>query len=169
MRRILYPCSDAMATILELYKRAQAVCATDLNHYVFPACENDRIDPTRPQTTWRTAWRRLTRAVLCPGCGSSCRIPPTSVATRSAATDIHDLKSPLGGAAFPRPAPSRDHRARGVTGKRPDGHGDRRSRLAQDARPLFPRPARCHAPRPRRSEQSGFVGGLWHKPRHKRH
>src|SRR4029077_19570571 len=58
--------SDAMAAILELYKRAQAVGATDLSHYVFPACENDRIDPTRPQTTWRTAWRRLTRPLKCP-------------------------------------------------------------------------------------------------------
>jgi integrase len=30
--------SDAMAAILELYKRGQAVGATDLNHFVFPAC-----------------------------------------------------------------------------------------------------------------------------------
>ena len=26
------------------------------------SCENLHIDPTRPQKTWRTAWRNLTRA-----------------------------------------------------------------------------------------------------------
>jgi integrase len=30
-------------------------------HYIFPACESGRIDPFRPQKTWRTAWRRLTK------------------------------------------------------------------------------------------------------------
>ena len=43
--------SDAMSAILELYKRAQAFDATDLNHFVFPACENGRIGPARPQTS----------------------------------------------------------------------------------------------------------------------
>jgi len=31
-------------------------------NYVFPACENGSIDPTRPQKSWRSAWRSLTRA-----------------------------------------------------------------------------------------------------------
>lgn len=26
---------------------------------MFPACENLKIDPTRPQKSWRTAWRAL--------------------------------------------------------------------------------------------------------------
>jgi len=39
----------AVETILALYKRAQAVGATDLNHYVFPACENDKIAPLGPK------------------------------------------------------------------------------------------------------------------------
>jgi Phage integrase family len=30
-------------------------------HFVFPACENDHIDPTRPMKSWRSAWRNLTR------------------------------------------------------------------------------------------------------------
>ena len=29
---------------------------------VFPACDHNHIDPTRPQKTWRTAWRSLTRS-----------------------------------------------------------------------------------------------------------
>jgi integrase len=31
-------------------------------HFVFPACENGRIDPGRPVANWRTAWRRACRA-----------------------------------------------------------------------------------------------------------
>ncbi|MBS1824152.1 MAG: tyrosine-type recombinase/integrase [Acidobacteria bacterium] len=31
-------------------------------HYVFPACENGKIDPLQPQKGWRTAWRSLTKA-----------------------------------------------------------------------------------------------------------
>ena len=30
-------------------------------HYVFPTCEQLTIDPTRPQKSWRTAWRKLVR------------------------------------------------------------------------------------------------------------
>lgn len=28
------------------------------HHFVFPSCENGRIDPERPIANWRTAWRR---------------------------------------------------------------------------------------------------------------
>jgi integrase len=91
--------NDAMAAILELYKRAQALEATDLSHYVFPACENDRIDPTRPQTTWRTAWRRLTRAVQCPGCGHL-QDPAEKCCDEECSTDIQKLRSPLAGLRF---------------------------------------------------------------------
>jgi len=90
---------DAQATILELYKRAQAVGSTDLNHYVFPACENDKIDPTRPQTSWRTAWRKLIQAVHCPACGQL-QSPADKCRSEKCAADIHDLKSPLAGLRF---------------------------------------------------------------------
>ena len=53
--------SDSMPAILELYKRSQAFGGAEPNHYVFPACENSKIDPARPQASWRTAWRRITR------------------------------------------------------------------------------------------------------------
>jgi len=91
--------SDAMAAILELYKRGQAVGATDLNHFVFPACENDKIEPTRSQTTWRTAWRKLTRAVQCPTC-SLLQEPAKKCCNEECGTDIHELKSPLAGLRF---------------------------------------------------------------------
>ncbi len=51
--------ADAMPAILELYHRAQAFGGTEPDHYVFPACQNGRIDPIRPQKSWRSAWRSL--------------------------------------------------------------------------------------------------------------
>jgi integrase len=90
---------DAMAAILELYKRAQSVGATDLSHYVFPTCENDKIDPTRPQTTWRTAWRKLTRVVQCPAC-ALLQNPGEKCCNEKCRADIHELKSPLAGLRF---------------------------------------------------------------------
>jgi integrase len=88
-----------MAAILELYKRAQSVGPTDLGHYVFPACENNRIDSTRPQTTWRTAWRKLTRAVLCPACGRF-QNPAKKCSNDQCSTDIHEVISPLAALRF---------------------------------------------------------------------
>jgi integrase len=91
--------NDAMAAILELYKRAQSVGATDLSHYVFPTCENDKIDPTRPQTTWQTAWRKLTRSVQCPAC-ALLQNPGEKCYNEKCGADIHELKSPRAGLRF---------------------------------------------------------------------
>jgi integrase len=91
--------NEAMSAILELYKRAQTVGATDLNYYVFPACENDKIDPARPQTTWRTAWRKLTRAIQCPACGLL-QNPADKCHNETCGANIHEVKSPLVGLRF---------------------------------------------------------------------
>jgi integrase len=91
--------NEAMAAILELYKRAQALGAVDLSHYVFPACENDNLDPTRPQTTWRTAWRKLTSAVQCPACGVL-QNPADKCCGEKCEADIREIKSPLSGLRF---------------------------------------------------------------------
>jgi integrase len=94
------PLNDhAIAATLELYKRADAIGASDFAHYVFPACKNDRIDPTRPQTTWRTAWRKLTRAVECPACGVL-QNPAEKCCNEKCRTDIHEVKSSLAGLRF---------------------------------------------------------------------
>jgi integrase len=52
---------DAIAALARLRERAEAEGATSPEHYVFPACENGHVDPSRPQKSWRTAWRALTR------------------------------------------------------------------------------------------------------------
>ena len=90
---------EAMAAILELYKRAQALGATELGHYVFPACENERVDPTRAQQSWRTAWRKLTRVVQCPACGQL-QNPADKCSNEECSVDVHELKSTLAGLRF---------------------------------------------------------------------
>jgi integrase len=52
---------DALAAFARLRKRAEILECAEQEHFVFPACERNRIDPTRPQKTWRTAWRSLVR------------------------------------------------------------------------------------------------------------
>lgn len=71
----------AYAAVLELYRRSKdrterskekgesGPTRVEPTHYLFSACENSKFDPTRPQTSWRTAWRRLTRTIHCPACG----------------------------------------------------------------------------------------------------
>lgn len=51
-----------MASLAHLWERAQVEGASKPDDFVFPACENGHIDPTRHQKSWRSAWRSLTRA-----------------------------------------------------------------------------------------------------------
>ena len=52
---------DAMAALARLLERARVLGSSEPEHYVFPACEERIIDPSRPQKSWRTAWRKLVR------------------------------------------------------------------------------------------------------------
>jgi integrase len=52
---------DAMAALARLLERARALGSSEPEHYVFPACEERIIDPSRSQKSWRTAWRKLVR------------------------------------------------------------------------------------------------------------
>jgi integrase len=90
---------EAMAAMLEVYKRAHALGATELDHYIFPACENGKIDPSRPQASWRTAWRKLTRAIDCPKCGLS-QNPGRICLNRDCKVDIQKVKSSTAGLRF---------------------------------------------------------------------
>lgn len=48
--------------LTNLYERAKAIGATDPAHYVFPRHgKNQKLDPTQPMVTWRTAWRSIRR------------------------------------------------------------------------------------------------------------
>jgi integrase len=90
---------NAVGAILELYRRAQMFDGVEAEHYIFLACENGRIDPTRPQTTWRSAWRRLTRAVMCPACGQL-QNPGEACQNEKCKADIRDVTSPTAGLRF---------------------------------------------------------------------
>jgi len=57
---------DAFCALMAMRDRAQAlsdddVDATGQDCYVFFSCENGNVDPTQPQKSWRTSWRRLTK------------------------------------------------------------------------------------------------------------
>jgi len=77
--------------------------------YVFPACEDARIDTqhpgqsnidlSRPIKSWRTAWRTATRSIQCPKCGQRQR-PAESCCNPECKGDISDLKNPLAGLRF---------------------------------------------------------------------
>jgi integrase len=58
---------DATLALAKLRERAEAFCSTEPEHCVFPSCENKHIDPNTPQKSWRSAWRRLTKAAGFPG------------------------------------------------------------------------------------------------------
>ena len=90
---------NAMSAIVELYRRAVDDKAIEPEHYLFPACENNKIDPTRPQTSWRTAWRRLTRAIACPKC-SLLQDPGETCQNGECKADIRNIKSPTDGLRF---------------------------------------------------------------------
>jgi integrase len=55
--RTIFP--SAASLFLE---RAAHLGADKPEHYLFPACESNHVDPSRPTKGWRTAWRSLTRA-----------------------------------------------------------------------------------------------------------
>ncbi|MGB7555871.1 MAG: tyrosine-type recombinase/integrase [Candidatus Korobacteraceae bacterium] len=61
-QRIIPLNDDALIAMRELYGRASAIEGSHPDHYVFPACENGRFDPTIPQKSWRSAWRSLRKA-----------------------------------------------------------------------------------------------------------
>ncbi len=79
------------------------------DHYVFPACEDARIDTAKPDTSkidpsqptkgWRTAWRTATRTIECPKCGQR-QNPADTCRNPECKADIHDLKNPLAGLRF---------------------------------------------------------------------
>ena len=89
----------AYAAVLELRDRAKSFAGTEPNHYLFPSCEHGHIDPTKPQKSWRSAWRQLTRAIDCSVCGRI-QAPRKICRNKECKADIHELKSPTAGLRF---------------------------------------------------------------------
>ena len=91
--------STAYGAVLELRERAKASAGTDPEHFVCPSCENGHIDPTKPQKSWRSAWRRLTQAIECPACGEF-QQPADKCRNEHCEADIAKVKSPTAGLRF---------------------------------------------------------------------
>jgi integrase len=89
----------AWNAILELWDRAKLVGEAEPNHFVFPACENGNVDPNRPMKSWRSAWRKLTRVIECPGC-RRLQNPGQTCVNPKCQCDIRDLKSTLASLRF---------------------------------------------------------------------
>lgn len=68
-------------------------------HFVFPACENGKIDADHAIRNWRTAWRRATRSIHCPSCGET-QEPARTCRNQECRTDISEMKNPLDGLRF---------------------------------------------------------------------
>jgi len=97
--RVLPLNADAWAVILELYERAKTMSAVEGSHYLFFSCEVAKVDPNRPMKSWRTAWRRLTRAVTCPAC-RTLQDPGQTCTNGECGLDIVKQKSPFAGLRF---------------------------------------------------------------------
>jgi integrase len=77
--------------------------------YVFPACEDARIDtqhpgqsnmdPSQPITAWRTAWRTATRTIGCPKCRQR-QHPAHTCGNHECKAEIDGLRNPLAGLRF---------------------------------------------------------------------
>ena len=57
-------CLDALR---QLHESAQQLGFSDAEHFLFPWHDQHKVlDPTRPMTSWRTAWRSLRKAASLP-------------------------------------------------------------------------------------------------------
>ena len=52
---------DSMGALARLRERAEREESGAPDHFVFPVFERGKIDPMRPQRSWRSGWRPLTR------------------------------------------------------------------------------------------------------------
>jgi integrase len=53
------PLTQAAVAVLARWASRTPEASPD--HFVFPACENHKVDPTKPITSFRTAWRNATK------------------------------------------------------------------------------------------------------------
>jgi len=111
-------------------------------HYVVPSCERGNFDATEPMKNWRTAWRKLTRAIKCPDC-NTIQQPEAVCKNKDCRADIKDLKSRLHGLRFHDLRHQGHHRTRRAEPQRPDHHEHCWARQPTDAEPLFAHPIGC--------------------------
>jgi site-specific recombinase XerD len=68
-------------------------------HFVFPACENGKIDVARPISNWRTAWGNLTCTIECMACGRA-QPPAMKCRNEECQLDLRGVESPIAALRF---------------------------------------------------------------------
>jgi integrase len=53
---------DAILALGKVLDRCRVLGSVEPDHFIFPTCENGKLDPTKPMKGWRSAWRSLTKA-----------------------------------------------------------------------------------------------------------
>jgi integrase len=57
--RVLPLNASAIEALARTLERADLLGHTEPGHYLWPACQCGRYDPTKPMLQWDTAWRAL--------------------------------------------------------------------------------------------------------------
>ncbi len=94
--------ASAYNAIMRLRERAQRDFGSVLqpDWYVFPSAEGySKPDPTRPMSGWRSAWRSLTQAIICPVCSEQ-QNPAQTCRNEKCGVDISKIKSSTAGLRF---------------------------------------------------------------------
>jgi integrase len=58
---------SALKALSRMVERADAVGHTEPEHYLWPACRWEKLDPSKPIQQWDTAWRALRAQANLPG------------------------------------------------------------------------------------------------------
>ena len=93
---------DAFSVVLRLRERAMGLFGESLSPdwYVFPRAEGkSKPDPTKPMSGWRSAWRKITKAIYCPACGKI-QDPSDICCSEDCKTDISTVRSSTAGLRF---------------------------------------------------------------------
>ena len=93
---------EAFSAISQLREEAKEFFGDDLSPewYLFFSWGPDgEPDSTRPVTTWRTAWRSMTRSIVCPECGQF-QDPAERCVNEDCGADIRKVRSPITGLRF---------------------------------------------------------------------
>jgi integrase len=93
---------EAFSAISQLREEAKEFFGDDLSPewYLFFCWGQDgEPDSTRPVTTWRTAWRSITRSLVCPECRQF-QDPAERCVNEECGADIRKVRSPISGFRF---------------------------------------------------------------------
>ncbi len=102
--RVIPLTPDALDVFVQLRARAELFGPVEPSHFVFAsykpgASAKTGYDPTRPIGSWRTAWRKVTRAIRCPECGRQ-QDPAETCRNDECKANLRKVKSALHGLRF---------------------------------------------------------------------